>query len=231
MMNKKKQKREGWKLHVDGASTSRCRAGILLQGPGGVGIEVAAKLDFPTTNNEVEYEALTISLRMALDAGVKQVDVYTDSQLVEMQIDGSYETGEWSMTWYLKKVWNTENIDLGQWGTILSQEDYRIVQGLKDPKRFHRCGKSRLEGANDSWVEELPGVLWSYWTTPRTATGETLFYLVYGSEVVILVEIGEETARVSQYDPEENHQAINFDLATIEKIQNKAFWQSSAEIS
>ncbi|KAL0304720.1 UNVERIFIED_CONTAM: hypothetical protein Sangu_3068400 [Sesamum angustifolium] len=41
---------------------------------------------------------------MVLDAGVKQLDVYTDSQLVAMQIEGSHEMREWSMIRYLRKV-------------------------------------------------------------------------------------------------------------------------------
>ncbi|KAL0339301.1 UNVERIFIED_CONTAM: hypothetical protein Sangu_1452200 [Sesamum angustifolium] len=40
--------------------------------------------------------------------------------------------------------------------------------------------KTKLDGAKGSWVEELPGVLWAYRTTPKTATGETSFCLVYG---------------------------------------------------
>ncbi|KAL0308954.1 UNVERIFIED_CONTAM: hypothetical protein Sradi_5837700 [Sesamum radiatum] len=60
--------------------------------------------------------------------------------------------------------------------------------------------KTKLDGAKGSWVEELPGVLWAYRTTPRTATGETLFCLVYGSEAIIPEEIGEETARIAQYN-------------------------------
>ncbi|KAL0308953.1 UNVERIFIED_CONTAM: Retrovirus-related Pol polyprotein from transposon gypsy [Sesamum radiatum] len=80
------QRRGGWMLHVDGPSTSNAgETGVLLQGPEGVEIEVAIKLDFPTTNNE----ALTIGLEIALKTGVKQFDVYTDSQLVAMHIEGS----------------------------------------------------------------------------------------------------------------------------------------------
>ncbi|KAK4382773.1 hypothetical protein Sango_2841100 [Sesamum angolense] len=30
--------------------------------------------------------------------------------------------------------------------------------------------KTRLNGAKGSWVEELPGMLWAYRTTPRTTT-------------------------------------------------------------
>ncbi|KAK4391376.1 hypothetical protein Sango_1915400 [Sesamum angolense] len=76
------------------SSASNGGAEILLQGQGGVEIEVAAKLSFPFTN-EAEYKALILGL---------ELDVYTNSQLVAMQIGGSYETHEWSMTQYLKKI-------------------------------------------------------------------------------------------------------------------------------
>ncbi|KAL2250206.1 UNVERIFIED_CONTAM: Retrovirus-related Pol polyprotein from transposon [Sesamum indicum] len=47
-----------WMLHVDGASNANNGgAGILIQGPKGVEIVVAARLSFPMTNNEAEYEA------------------------------------------------------------------------------------------------------------------------------------------------------------------------------
>ncbi|KAK4383248.1 hypothetical protein Sango_2796000 [Sesamum angolense] len=61
-------------------------------------------LDFPTTNNEAEYKALTIGLEMVLEAGLKQLDICSNSQLVAIQIEGSYETRELSMTQYLRKV-------------------------------------------------------------------------------------------------------------------------------
>ena len=50
--------------------------------------------------------------------------------------------------------------------------------------------KIRLERAKGLWVEELPGVLWAYRTTPRTPIRETPFSLVFGIEAVISVEIG-----------------------------------------
>ncbi|KAL2227023.1 UNVERIFIED_CONTAM: Retrovirus-related Pol polyprotein from transposon [Sesamum indicum] len=78
-------------------------AGILIEGPGGIEIEVAVRLSFPTTNNEAEYEALLLGLELALEAGAQVLEVYTDSQLVAMQIEGAYETKEKSMTEYVKK--------------------------------------------------------------------------------------------------------------------------------
>ena len=35
--------------------------------------------------------------------------------------------------------------------------------------------KTRLEGAKGIWPDELPSVLWAYWTTARTPTGKTPF--------------------------------------------------------
>ena len=45
-------------------------------------------------------------------------------------------------------------------------------------------------GAKRAWLDELPSALWAYRTTTRSPTGETPFNLTYGTEVVILVEIG-----------------------------------------
>ena len=45
--------------------------------------------------------------------------------------------------------------------------------------------KTRLEGAKGIWPEELPSILWAYRTIVRTPTGETPFWLTYGSEAVI----------------------------------------------
>lgn len=41
---------------------------------------------------------------MALQARVRNINIYTDSQLVAMQMEGSYEIREQSLIAYLKKV-------------------------------------------------------------------------------------------------------------------------------
>nr|XP_025638546.1 uncharacterized protein LOC112733717 [Arachis hypogaea] len=60
-----------------------------------------------------------------------------------------------------------------------------IVKGLK----------KRLDEAKGLWADELGSVLWSYRTTPRTATGETPFRLTYGTEAIIPDEIGDPSPR------------------------------------
>ncbi|GJT09253.1 reverse transcriptase domain-containing protein [Tanacetum coccineum] len=60
-----------------------------------------------------------------------------------------------------------------------------IMQGIK----------TRLHQEGGAWVEELLNVLWAHRTTPKTNNGETQFSLAYGTEAVILVEIGIPTRR------------------------------------
>ncbi|XP_012846962.1 PREDICTED: uncharacterized protein LOC105966933 [Erythranthe guttata] len=68
--------------------------------------------------------------------------------------------------------------------------------------------KKRMEKAGGSWVEELDSVLWSYRTSPKRATGETPFSLVYGMEAIVPAEIGLESLRVREYDDKENEEMM-----------------------
>ncbi|XP_011071449.1 uncharacterized protein LOC105156892 [Sesamum indicum] len=104
--NPRVSKKSGkWMLHVDGSSNvGNGGVGILIQGPDNVGIEIAARLSFPTTNNEAEYEALIMGLELAFEAGARDLEVYTNSQLVALQIEGTYETKEKNMILYHKKA-------------------------------------------------------------------------------------------------------------------------------
>ncbi|XP_073017859.1 uncharacterized protein [Primulina eburnea] len=81
--------------------------------------------------------------------------------------------------------------------------------------------KTRLHGKGKDWVEELPSVLWAYRTTPREPTQETSFNLVYGSEVVLPVEIGQTSSRVESY-PEDNDQSWAMELDLVEEKRDRA---------
>ena len=45
-------------------------------------IECMIQLDFPTTNNEVEYEALVAGLDLAKAASAKNMIIHCDSQVI-----------------------------------------------------------------------------------------------------------------------------------------------------
>jgi len=50
---------EVWTLHVDGSSNKKgSGAGIVLEGPENFLIEITLRLEFKTSNNQAEYEAL-----------------------------------------------------------------------------------------------------------------------------------------------------------------------------
>ena len=49
--------------------------------------------------------------------------------------------------------------------------------------------RRRLDEAKTRWTEELHTVLWAYRTTPHSTTSESPFYLTYGTEAVIPIEL------------------------------------------
>ena len=67
-------------------------------------IECMILLDFPTTNNEAEYEALIVGLDLAKATGAKNMIVHYDSQVVTNQVNGSYECKNERMNKYLEEV-------------------------------------------------------------------------------------------------------------------------------
>lgn len=60
-------------------------------------------------------------------------------------------------------------------------------------KVINKLLKTKLEEKNGAWIDELPGVLWAYNTSHKTATRETPFALAFGHEAVMLTEIGVTT--------------------------------------
>ena len=64
----------------------------------------AARLEYQTTNNEAEYEALLKGLELAKSLGAESVIVEGDCQLVINQVNGMCEAKEGRMKKYLNKV-------------------------------------------------------------------------------------------------------------------------------
>ncbi|XP_075651868.1 uncharacterized protein LOC142622298 [Castanea sativa] len=94
-----------WKVFVDGASNAiGAGAGIVIITPKGLRLEYSFRLGFRASNNEAEYEALLAELKVVLDLGAREVEIYSDSQLVVNQVQGSFEARDpWTME-YLQLV-------------------------------------------------------------------------------------------------------------------------------
>ncbi|XP_020426547.1 uncharacterized protein LOC109950823 [Prunus persica] len=99
------QPRDMWQLLVEGASNEKgVGAGIVITTPDGTLLEQAITLGFPASNNEAEYEALLAGLRLAKELAIKQLAIYSDSQLITNQASGEYMAKHPRMILYLDKV-------------------------------------------------------------------------------------------------------------------------------
>ena len=78
---------ECWTMYFDGSvMKTGAGAGLLFISPLGVHMRYVIRLHFPASNNMVEYEALLSGLRIAIELGIKRLDVRGDSQLVIDQV-------------------------------------------------------------------------------------------------------------------------------------------------
>ena len=77
---------------------------IVLQSPEGDVIKCAIRLQFPTTDNEAEYEIVLMRIDLAKVAEASLVIIHNDSQVFIGYINEEYEAkGEW-MKKYLSLV-------------------------------------------------------------------------------------------------------------------------------
>ena len=94
-----------WSIHTDGSSNQRSGgAGVVIQTPEGDKIECMIRLDFPTTNNKAEYEALVASLDLVRAAGAENMIIHCDSKVITSQINSDYKCRNERMKKYLEEV-------------------------------------------------------------------------------------------------------------------------------
>ena len=72
-----------WRVYVDGAANQRgFGVGLVLISPKKITIEKSLRLNFSTTINKAEYEALLLGMAMVQKMGGKAVEIFSDSSLV-----------------------------------------------------------------------------------------------------------------------------------------------------
>jgi probable phosphoglycerate mutase len=78
---------ECWTLYFDGSvMKTGAGAGLLFMSPLGEHMRYVVHLHFPASNNMAEYESLLCGLKIAIETGIKRLDVQGDSQLVIDQV-------------------------------------------------------------------------------------------------------------------------------------------------
>uniref|UniRef100_A0A2N9HA42 Integrase catalytic domain-containing protein n=1 Tax=Fagus sylvatica TaxID=28930 RepID=A0A2N9HA42_FAGSY len=95
--------------------------GVVIITPDETVIEQSIRLDFKTSNNETEYEAVLAGLNLAKTLGAKQLIVHCDSLLVASQINGEYMARDERMAAYL-------HVDsLATFASVLSANFKRVI--------------------------------------------------------------------------------------------------------
>jgi len=60
---------------------------------------------------------------------------------------------------------------------------------------------------SDKWLKELPAMVWGLRTQPSCNIGVSPYFLVFGSEAVLLTDVTFRAPRIENYDEENNVQA------------------------
>jgi ribonuclease HI len=96
-----------WKMFFDGASSKEgVGTGVIFVSPTQETISLSYKLEFETTNNMAEYEALVFGLREAKDMGIEELSVFGNAELIVHQIKNLYQTKHPRLRSYINEVWD-----------------------------------------------------------------------------------------------------------------------------
>ncbi|KAM0860252.1 hypothetical protein ACQ4PT_046658 [Festuca glaucescens] len=113
-----------WIVYCDGAwGASGAGAGAVISSPSGAKLRYAARLDFRTTSNVAEYEAVLLGLRKARALGARRVILKTDSQVVAGHIDKRFQAREPKLIKYMAAVRSMEKHFLGFTVKSISRND------------------------------------------------------------------------------------------------------------
>jgi hypothetical protein len=96
-----------------------------------------------------------------------------------------------------------------------------ILRGLK-LRIYNDLNKFRKR-----WTKELPSVVWSLRTTPSRATGFSPFFLVYGAEAILPIDLEYDSPRTKVYDDRSNQTSREDSLDQLEEARDVVLLHSA----
>jgi hypothetical protein len=87
-----------------------------------------------------------------------------------------------------------------------------ILDGLK--KRLYDENSKK----GGKWIDEISSVVWGVHTQPSKATGQSPFFLVYGSEAILLDDVMWKSPRLEMFEEGEADTARHLELDSAEEI-------------
>ena len=96
---------EYWMMYFDGLLMKKgIGVGLVFVSPLGVRLRYKIRLRFPSSNNVAEYEALINGLRIAIELGIRRLNIRGDSQLVVNQVMKDSSCHDAKMAAYYQEV-------------------------------------------------------------------------------------------------------------------------------
>jgi ribonuclease HI len=136
-------------IYIDGASKGnpgRAGAGILIANAEGTKISEVSRYLGHKTNNEAEYWALLLGLREAERLKGERIQIFTDSELVERQMNGVYRVKDLNLRTLHKRV--REN--LGRFSSFeirsIPREENKEADRLANQAIERRMARERAKG-------------------------------------------------------------------------------------
>ncbi|RDX93904.1 Gypsy retrotransposon integrase-like protein 1, partial [Mucuna pruriens] len=164
-----------WLLSVDRASNQEgSDAGIILEGLNGVLIEQSLHFEFKNNNNQAEYEALLVEMRLAKELEAKVLTTKSDSKLMNGQVNGEYQAKDPQLVKYLDRTTKlaaafekftlhhvarekNERVDLFQSSPPPRKEKCRSQSFMRDRSTNYGGARSGLHRGTDNMDESPDG--------------------------------------------------------------------------
>jgi hypothetical protein len=96
-----------------------------------------------------------------------------------------------------------------------------ILDGLK--KRLYDENSKK----GGKWIKEILSVFWGLRTQPSKATGQSSFFLIYGSEAILSANVMWQSPRLEMYEEGEADDARHLKLELAEDVQCNVLLQSA----
>ena len=101
---------EYWMMYFDGSLIKKgTGTGLVFVSPLEVRMRYMVRIHFPASNNVAEYEALINGLRIAIELGIRRLNIRGDSQLVIDQVMKESSCHDAKMAAYCREVRQLED--------------------------------------------------------------------------------------------------------------------------
>ena len=127
-----------WTIHFDESSAQISGgSGVVLISPSKENIHLSYKLDFKTTNNVAEYEALLLGVKAAKDMGIMCMNIFGEADLIIQQVNNTFQMKNIILKACRDEVWKLRDSFMFFELSYIPQDLNHLADSLAGHKSFH----------------------------------------------------------------------------------------------